>query len=98
MVVRNAGKDESVVAVRLGTSLRSRRGMKNVGSLFDTIFHLFLASASNTFLFVYKRRNDTFKFPNLYRFVCSPHDHGKTIAKRVFQWCFSSSLIIHKGN
>ena len=68
-----------------------------MGSLFDTIFHLFLASASNTFLFVYKRRNDTFKFPN-YRFVCFPHDHGKTIAKRVFQWCFSNSLIIHIGN
>ena len=42
MVVRNAGKDESVVAVRLGTSTRPWGGMKNMWFLLlDTIFHLF---------------------------------------------------------
>ena len=39
-------------------------------------FTSLIASASNTFLFVYKRRNDKFKFTN-YRFVRSAHDHGK---------------------
>ena len=48
-------------------------------------FTSLIASASNTFLFVYKRSNDTFKFTN-YRFVRSAHDHGKTIAQLVFQW------------
>ena len=85
-VVRNAGKDESVVAVRLGTSTRPWWGMKNmVFFCLIPFFTSLIASASNTFLFVYKRRNDTFKFTN-YRFVRSAHDHGKTIAQLVFQW------------
>ena len=86
MVVRNAGKDEIVVAVRLGTSTRPWWGMKNMGFFcLIPFFTSLIASASNTFLFVYKRRNDTFKFTN-YRFVRSAHDHGKTIAQLVFQW------------